>query len=168
MDKHAEIFKKNVDAALAQKGWSQNRLAAAMKVAGGDLSNWLNDKTAMSVRRAGAVADALEIPLHELFKPDMEPMHVMPEPIMTSHDVVAFLFEGLKDREIRESVAKALSALTWERGTFGLSPVKRQLVERLAALDDAQVPRYVRMIEAESCAASGGKPLKPNQKANQS
>jgi transcriptional regulator with XRE-family HTH domain len=46
-----------------------------------------------------------------------------------------------------------------------LSPLKVELVEALAALDDSQVRRYLRMITAETSAASSADDVRPSTQA---
>lgn len=118
-----------------------------MKVASGDLSDWLNGKTAITLQRAGSIADILQVSLSDLLSTDWVPS--IPAPVVTSHDVVNFLRKALNDTHAREAMIKAMGEMAWDKGEFGLSAVKRTLVERLPSLNDSQAEYFLSLIDVE-------------------
>jgi transcriptional regulator with XRE-family HTH domain len=122
---------------------SQDWLAKEIDVSRVTVNRWENHGGEnVTIAELEALSRVLETSIEDL-------LGLESKLVMTSHDVVNFLRKALNDTHAREGMIKAMGEMAWDKGEFGLSPVKRSLIERLPSLDDSQAAHYLSLIDVE-------------------
>jgi transcriptional regulator with XRE-family HTH domain len=73
MDQRLKDFARNVKAQLAHRKWSEPDLAKAAHLAPKTVNNILKGRHAPQLDKLAAIADALKVPLWQLWIPELDP-----------------------------------------------------------------------------------------------